>query len=144
MNDQERERKALFRIPHPIEAPTHCRYCGSPVAFCSNSELYGKEYGGWPYGYYCGFCTAYVGCHPSTRVPLGTMATAALRKKRAAAHNAFDPLWRSKVMSRTKAYSRLAHEMGIRRQDCHIALFEAEDCDKAIAVAERLKKELKL
>lgn len=141
MNDKAR---ALARIPDKLEAPTHCRYCGSPVSFCSNAELYGRPCGNWPFGYYCGFCAAYVGCHPHTEVPLGTMATSALRKKRSAAHSAFDPIWKTKRLSRTKAYARLAHEMRIPRQACHMALFEAEDCDKVIEIATRLKKELRL
>ena len=28
-----------------LEKPTVCRYCGNPVVFTSNAEIYGKEYG---------------------------------------------------------------------------------------------------
>lgn len=28
-----------------LERPKVCRYCGSPVVFTSNAEIYGKEYG---------------------------------------------------------------------------------------------------
>lgn len=28
-----------------MEKPTICRYCGSPVVYTSNAEIYGKEYG---------------------------------------------------------------------------------------------------
>ncbi len=142
MSDQPAFNLAAYdRVPHKLPVPTSCRICGSSVHFVNNSELYGRPYGNWPYGYFCGFCQAYVGCHPETDIPMGTMATAGLRNKRRLAHEAFDPLWRSKKISRSKAYKRLAHEMGIPRAECHISWFEVEQCDQVVLVANRLRKE---
>lgn len=45
---------------------------------------------------------------------------------RIAAHAAFDELWKSKTISRSKAYKMLAQEMGISKTDCHISLMTRE------------------
>lgn len=137
-------KSAAARVKDRLPAPTNCRYCGSPVSMCNNLELYGRPYGDWPFGYFCGFCEAYVGCHPQTDIPLGTMATGVLRKDRSAAHQAFDPLWRSKKMSRTEAYQKLADELGIPKSQCHISWFEAEECHKVIEIASRLRQKYKI
>ena len=56
-----------------LEKPTVCRYCGSPVVFTSNAEIYGKEYGNGKC-FLCRNCKAYVGVHTETLTPLGTLA----------------------------------------------------------------------
>lgn len=43
-----------------MEKPTICRYCGSPVVFTSNAEIYGREYGDGKC-YLCRNCKAFVG-----------------------------------------------------------------------------------
>jgi hypothetical protein len=49
------------------------------------------------------------------------------------AHDAFDPLWRSGRMSRTDAYRWLAGELGLDPEACHVALFDEELCQQAVA-----------
>lgn len=52
-----------------LERPKVCRYCGSPVVFTSNAEIYGKEYGN-DKCYLCRKCKAFVGVHTGTDIPL--------------------------------------------------------------------------
>ena len=80
----------------------------------------------------CRPCWAYVGCHPGTEVPLGTLADAATRKARSRAHAAFDPLWKSGAfgLSRAQAYAWLREVMGLTKETGHIAMMDAEQCDR--------------
>lgn len=142
LNIPPQSASAAARVSNKIPAPTHCRYCGSAVSLVNNLELYGRSYGQWPFGYYCGFCEAYVGTHPRTHIPLGTMATSALRKKRMEAHEAFDPIWRSGKVSRGQAYHLLACALKIPKGECHMSWFEAEQCDQVIAAAPKIKQNL--
>ena len=77
-------------------------------------------------------CDTYVGCHPGTREPLGTMADRKLRLKRVKAHKAFDWAWESKRLTRTEAYELLADVLGVSRDDAHIGMLDLEDCQKVI------------
>lgn len=89
----------------------------------------------------CG--SALVGCHPGTITPLGTPADKDTRRARMAAHDAFDPLWKSKTLRRTEAYKRLASKLNIRAEDCHIGLFDIATCLRVqmlVMTGELLKK----
>ena len=57
--------------PYPI--PTVCDYCGSPVIFTSNADIYGKEFGSGKC-YKCTKCDCFVGVHNGTEIPLGRLA----------------------------------------------------------------------
>ena len=76
----------------------------------------------------CASCGGYVGCHKGTTRPLGSPATAFLRRCRSDAHRAFDPLWKSGLLKRKEAYRLLAEFMGIERKVCHIGYFDADQC----------------
>jgi hypothetical protein len=52
------------------------------------------------------------------------------------AHAAFDPLWQSGRMSRTRAYKGLARRLGIPVQDCHIGRFGEEMCVRVLAACQ--------
>lgn len=113
------------------DAPT-CPECGNPGRLVDSSIVYGRSYGPiW----YCDCCkgATYVGCHKGTNEPLGTMATARLRYYRKRAHAAFDPLWKNKTakMDRDEAYWWLASRMGLEKDECHIAMFDEEQCKMA-------------
>lgn len=131
---------ALAKIGNPLPIPEHCRFCGGNVKFVNNSELYGRPYGDWPYGYLCDTCKAYCGCHKNTKRPLGTLATARLRQDRSRAHSLFDPLWKSGRMSRGAAYRALADAMGIDRARCHMSWFDQEECQQVFDLAPKLCK----
>ena len=114
--------------------PEVCPHCGDAVVLAENALVYGKPYGHWPYVYLClnGRCGAYVGLHPGTTVPLGTLATAPMRKARKAVKDAFNPLWRGGGMRRGQAYARLADAMGIPLEECHIGWFDEALCEQAL------------
>lgn len=128
--------------------PTICRYCGHPVAFTTNSEIYGKEYGNGKC-FLCRNCRAFVGVHTDTNIPLGTLANDELRAWRKEAHYWFDKLWKgtTKITNRYKAYGWLANEMKLDRVHTHIGMFEIKQCQEVIRLSkERLnnRKEQKI
>lgn len=57
-----------------------------------------------------------------------------LAKARIAAHAAFDPLWQSGRMTRTKAYSELARRLGIPKHLAHMQMFDKATCEHVIAL----------
>lgn len=132
-------RVAIARVPHPTPIPTTCRHCGGHVAPVHNSEIYGTAFGDWPWSYLCRGCGAYVGMHPYTNIPLGTLANKQQRDKRSAVKRMFNELWVSapnRREARTKAYAWLASKMGLTEAECHFGLFDEDLCDKASDVIE--------
>ena len=127
-------RRATKRVTNPLPVPETCPHCGSGCAIVSNSEIYGREYGEWPWAVLCKGCGAYVGFHPFTGIPLGTLATAPMREARKAAKAVFNPLWQQGHMTRHEAYSWLAGALGIADPNtCHIGWFDVDQCNAVIA-----------
>lgn len=62
-------------------------------------------------------------------------ATKETRWSRITAHNYFDEIWKSGVMTRQDAYRRLSEHLGIPPKETHIAIFDAETCEKVILFA---------
>lgn len=131
-------RVSLRRIKDPLPVPTHCPFCNGPVALDSNDAIYrGRRYGDWPYVYMCeGHCDAYVGLHPNTDIPLGTLADRATREARKEAKALFFS-WMHVVGYKNKdrdvAYYKLATLMEIEVAVCHFAMFDIERCNLAMA-----------
>lgn len=125
-----------------MEKPTICRYCGSPVVYTSNAEIYGREYGEGKC-YLCRNCRAFVGVHPGTDTPLGTLANEELRRYRKAAHFWFDKIWKSptRITTRDKAYKWLSKELGLPKEETHIGMFEKEQCEKVMEISQRRLQE---
>ena len=112
----------MSKIEDALPIPAHCDNCCSVnIELTTNDVIYGRIYGNWPKIYYCNDCRAAVGCHPGTVIPLGRMADRATRQLRAKAHEEFDKLWQSGLMSRSKAYNWLALTLGIDPSQCHIS-----------------------
>jgi hypothetical protein len=126
------------------DAPAHvfnglCPYCGGPVQLVTGKavyphrpDLFAKKF------WMCKPCNAYVGCHKKTDRPLGRLADARLRHWKMQAHTAFDPIWKTakkadQAKERTQAYIWLASQMGLDTKDCHIGMFDAEQCKLVIA-----------
>ncbi|EFQ8878640.1 hypothetical protein H0J13_004560 [Salmonella enterica] len=118
-----------------MTAPSRCDNClSNRVEQTQNDRVYGRAYGTWPEIYYCNDCGAYVGCHEKTLIPLGRMADGKTRVLRVKAHAAFDPLWQSGSMSRTKAYLQLSRKLGIDIKDCHIAMLSDAQLQTVILI----------
>ena len=113
------------------DQPVICPYCQQPAVWVDNIEIYGKRYGKSHMVWLCRPCDAYVGCHNNTRRPLGPLADSATRWARTQAHGAFDPIWRSKSLTRTEAYAWLSQQLG---RSVHIGEATAEQCREIMQV----------
>lgn len=104
----------------------------------------------------CDACKGYVGCHRGGHVPLGIPATAPVRAARRGVHLALDPIWETawehraylgaprgarrgiQKRARERVYAYLADRLGITREECHAAMFDAARCEAALAVLDGL------
>lgn len=101
---------------------------GGAVIYPHRPDLNKKSF------YLCDACGAYVGCHPGSDRPLGIPADAATRRARNKAHAAFDPLWKGAAMfTRKEAYALLRRFTGLSAERCHIAMMDADQCEKVAA-----------
>lgn len=123
-----------------------CPYCSNQAKLIPSSEFYssGINYG---FLYICTPCDARVGTHKNTAhlpepKPLGSMANAELRSARNQTHEAFDQLWRCKLMPRKEAYRWLADAMAITYGKCHIAMFNLAQCQQAQILSNTKASEL--
>ena len=68
-----------------------------------------------------------------------TPADQETRDKRHEAHQLFDPMWQgpNTLMSRKEAYKWLRDVMMMGQKDCHIGMFNIEQCEKVIAACKR-------
>lgn len=122
------------KVRNPLPVPKICPNCGAGVVLVKNSEIYGREFGQWPYAYLCKTRCSYVGIHPGTTIPLGTMADAETRAARKNAKQWFEPLWkgrRTRFTKRTGAYAWLAARLGIPVAECHFGWFDKETAERA-------------
>ncbi len=111
----------------------YCPYCGNAAELVDSSAVYQRSYG---MIWMCKPCDAYTGVHSSspTFKPLGTLAKKELRALRRKAHALFDPMWQSKKMTRSEAYSQLAKLMNLPKEKTHVAMFSEDQCKEAIRV----------
>lgn len=124
-------RRATARVKDSLPAPAVCPHCGGEVRIVHHDEVYGRSYGEWPWLYLCTGCRAYVGMHPFTNIPLGTLASEELRRARVQCKQPFEVLWRSGKMTRDDAYQQLAAQMGLTAAECHFGLFNIDQCRTA-------------
>lgn len=129
-------KKAARRVKDPLPIPTYCPHCAGAVTLENNAAVYGRSFGEWPWVYLCQTqgCRAYVGTHPETNIPLGTLATAVIREARKKAKDKFNALWPGGQMTRTEAYSWLATRLNIPTAACHFGWFNEAQCNQALAV----------
>lgn len=129
-------------VKNILPVPKVCPHCEGSVGLYNNKKVYrGREYGDWPYVYLCEnvTCGAYVGLHPQTYIPLGTLATDVIRQARMYAKDSFNPLWQGGSMTRSEAYVWLAEQMGITDVNhCHIGWFDEQQCGKVVEVCDKL------
>ncbi len=143
--------KAIKRVTNPLPIPTSCNCCndwetGEPSSDCielvENVEIYGRNYGEWPWAYRCDICSAYVGLHPYTNIPLGTLADGPTRQARKTCKAPFEALYKTGAMSRSEAYKRLAGKLGINKNECHFAWFDAGMCGRALVASYEISEEM--
>lgn len=127
-------RRALARVADPLPVPDRCPHCGNEPRFVDHAELYGgRRYGEWPYALACD-CGAYVGLHPHTDVPVGTLADARQREARKSGKALFEALRQHRRWSRRRAYRWLANQMDLAVAETHWGWFDAYQCAKAEAL----------
>lgn len=130
-------RRALKRVTDRVEIPCTCHYCRGLVEIRHHQEIYnGRQFGEWPWVYACNDCDAYVGMHPFTNLPLGTLASAETRAARNKAKAAFTQYWESHRMTRNQGYIWLAKQLGIEKSKCHIGWSDTAQCERIIQICQ--------
>lgn len=59
-----------------------------------------------------------------------------------AAHEAFDPLWRSGQRKRADTYKWLAEQLGLPLARCHIGLFDEAQCRRVLELCRAKRYDL--
>lgn len=113
-----------------------CPYCNSQAFLRPASVVHGGAYRQpGEEVYVCArypACDSYVSAHRRTRLPMGTLANRPLRVKRMEAHESFNRLWKSGMMTRTAAYRWLQVQLGLPPKDAHIAKLSKWRCEQVI------------
>ena len=113
-----------------------CPYCGSRALPRPASVIFGlKAYDPTAPYYVCArfpACDSYVATHKDTRLPMGTLADSALRRKRIEAHRAFSRLWEDGLMTKKQAYLWLQAKLGLPAAEAHIGKFSLFRCEEVI------------
>jgi len=120
-----------------------CPYCGSKTEYIDSIQVYRKSYGMM---FMCFPCDAYVGTHNETGEALGRLANAELREWKKRAHAYFDPIAKTKlineiypiyisgVSNRQKAYQWLSGKMDLKKEYCHVGMFDIDQCKQVIEI----------
>lgn len=126
-------RRALKRVKDRLTIPTTCPCCGRDgIELVENWEIYnGRTYGDWPYVYLHRACRAYMGLHPDTDLPLGTLADKETREARKKGKSYFNRLMKLSGKTRDELYEWLAKSLRIPQSQCHWSWFDAEWADRA-------------
>lgn len=122
-----------------------CPYCFKPTEFIDSKKIYGKSYG---MVYYCRPDHAWVGVHKGTAKALGRLANSDLREAKKDAHYWFDGIARTGLINsvwpkrirkkpREKAYIWLSIQMKLERDECHIGMFDEEQCAQVVEICKK-------
>lgn len=114
--------------------PPVCPYCGATAKLIDSIAIYRTRSFGMVWA--CLPCDAWVGCHGTGSTPKGRLANKALRDAKIRAHAAFDPIWKGGEMARGDAYGWLADHMGVDKRDCHIGMFDEDQCQRVVMVCD--------
>jgi len=118
----------------PGMSAMRCPYCGSPVVLRSADGVYKENHANTKL-YVCSrypTCDAYVRVHEGTDRPVGSLADHRLRKLRKEAHDAFNKLYLSGVMTKDQAYAWLASMIQAPRAQAHIGYLREYYCEQVI------------
>ena len=113
-----------LNISYEMGHPKVCNLCGGKVSYLKSRKYKSG------YMYSCDNCHAQVGTYPNDiEVALGILADSETRQKRLEVHKLLDRFWRSS-QGRTKKYEKLAEELGIPVENCHIAYMDINMLNK--------------
>jgi hypothetical protein len=118
---------------HGFEIIPNCPHCNRPAELVTGRTIYPHRRDLFEKWFWrCVPCRAQVG-HASagTTNELGRPSNKELRDAKMAAHAAFDPIWKSKSMSRKEAYQWLADVLATTRS-VHIGESDVETCKRVI------------
>ena len=133
-------RRNLKKVTYPLPKPTSCNICGGEGILIGNHYCYGLPRGDWPYVYLCTKCSASVGLHPHTDLPLGTLADSTTRRRRKEAHAAVRELRMLLGLSANSAREVVASTLGLPVSKTAIAQLNHHQCDTVTHEFERLLK----
>ena len=132
------EQLGILEKAKPVRVDVVCPYCGNKSNLVSGNDIYPHRLDLGKLNFYmCKPCDAYVGTHKGTIIPLGRLANKELRAWKRKAHDAFDPIWKSKDMGRRQAYYWLADKLDIPKNDCHIGDFDTDTCRKVVDICSK-------
>jgi len=134
-----KNRKKTSRVS-PGTKSGRCPYCGNNIVLRSADGIY-KENKSGTMLYVCSrypVCDAYVRIIPGTKTPVGIMANGKLRALRREAHQYFDRIYRSGIMSRNEAYAWLAEMLQAPLPMTHIGYLSEYYCRQVIEESKRL------
>lgn len=117
-----------------------CPYCGSPVILRDADGIYQKNSENAKL-YVCArypACDAYVRVHTGTKTPVGTLANHELRTLRRQAHQYFDKLYTTGLMSKHEAYLWLAGILAAPLSQAHIGYLGEYYCGLVIKESKKL------
>lgn len=117
-----------------------CPYCKSPVVLRSADGIY-KENSKGAMLYVCAKypqCDSYVHAHTGSMKPMGSLANQELRTLRQKAHQSFDRLYLSGLMTREEAYLWLANEISAPLSEAHIGHLGEYYCRQVIKRSKEL------
>ena len=121
-----------------------CPYCGQPAELVTGKQIYPHRSDLHKNNFYrCVPCNAYVGCHKGTTTPLGALANARLRTLRHQCHEVFDLLWKGGFVVRSNAYSWLAKQLDIPKDECHIGMFDESRCKQTLKIMQELRNSIR-
>lgn len=134
---KNKKRKGVAAFP---SRPIRCPYCGSPVLLRSADGIYQSNNRNTKL-YVCASyprCDAYVRVHSGTNIPVGSMANGNLRFLRRKAHQNFDKLYMTGLMSKQDAYNWLAGILQAPRSQAHIGYLGEYYCQLVIDESRKL------
>jgi len=111
---------------------TLCIECGGKAKMVGGKRIYPHRPDLYDKLLFLCDCGAYVGCHKGTTNPMGRPAGPETRKARMAAHEAFDPIWKSGRLTRSGAYQWLADRMGALPGQTHISWMTAAEAQRVV------------
>ncbi|AWK42646.1 hypothetical protein GPY51_10850 [Photorhabdus laumondii subsp. laumondii] len=130
--------RAIQRVKDPLPIPVRCHYCFGHVTIAHHEKVFGKIHSKWPWLYICTECKAYVGLHPYTDIPLGTLADYPTRIARMSGKREFEEMREKWNLERTDAYQLLARKLGINFRKCHFGWFDIDTCYRAKEICENM------